>query len=66
MPQDGRGEGQDRGHWWQWWLLLHQNAIQLRGAVDQGAQVHAHQSEVGTGLGDLTVLQQIRLSAQCR
>lgn len=27
--------------------------------MDQGAQVHAHQPEVGTGLGHLTVLQQI-------
>lgn len=27
--------------------------------MDQGAQVHAHQPEVGAGLGHLTVLQQI-------
>lgn len=56
MFQDGCGEGQDRGHRRQWWLLLHQNPIQLGGAVDQGAQVHAHQPEVGPGLGHLTVL----------
>lgn len=61
FPQDGCGEGQDRGHGWQRWLVLHQNPVQLRGAVDQGAQVYAHQPEVGTGLGHLTVLQQINL-----
>ena len=59
IPQDGRGEGQDRGHGRQRRFLLHQNPVQLWGAVDQGAQVHAHQPEVGTRLGHLTVLQQI-------
>lgn len=29
--------------------------------MDQGAQVHAHQPEVGSGMGHLTVLQQINL-----
>lgn len=61
FPQDGCGERQDRGHGWQRWLVLHQDPVQLRGAVDQGAQVYAHQPEVGTGLGHLTVLQQINL-----
>lgn len=61
FPQDGCGEGQDRGHGRQRRLLLHQNTVQLRGAVDQGAQVYAHKPEVGTRLGHLTVLQQINL-----
>ena len=37
------GQGQDKGQQHRC-LLLHQAAVQLRGLLDQGLPVHAHQS----------------------
>ena len=37
--------------------LLREDAVQQRGAVDQGHEVHADQPQVGSGLGDQQVHQ---------
>jgi len=39
--------------------VVRQNPVQLRGAVDEGAQVHADQPEVGSCVGLFAVCQQI-------